>query len=214
MSTGPGRTSAALRAKVDQVSVEEFRITDQRFERDARAGRELLFLLSNNDWARRTTEIIDVSQVRAVEVEIQVDIDLSFIAHEAFRPHDGVASLPILTLPAERVTDLAAPADDRAEEPASRHHPDPVTSLEVRDASGARVPKIPQAEVHHWLAASLAEILLRQLRAPHGAAELHEGSTDAVRDQLVLLAAAIRRLLQTDVDSPASAPPPPGQSIT
>ncbi len=214
MTVGPAATSASLRAMVDQVSIEDFRITDQRFERDARQGRELLFLLSNNDWARRTTEIIDVSQVRAVDVEIQVDIDLSVIQHEAFRPHEGIVSLPILTLPAERLTTFAQTGSSPAPDYPDRHHPDPVTSLEVRDAGAARVPKVPQAEVQHWLAASLAEILLRQLRAPQGPQDLSSSSAEAVRDQLVLLAAAIRRLLQTVVDAPDSVEPPVGQAST
>jgi hypothetical protein len=57
------------------VTLEEFRLTESRFETDSRLGRELLYLVSNTGWIRRTTERIDVSRVAAVETEVVVDVD-------------------------------------------------------------------------------------------------------------------------------------------
>src|SRR5262249_59822314 len=82
--------------------------------------------------------------------------------------------------------------------------PDPITSLEVSDAAGARVTKVPQAEVHHWLAAVLAETLLPQLHRRAGAQAL--AAVDA-RDQVVLLAASARRLLERNLVGPMAAGP-------
>ncbi len=189
---GTSSTGTALVALVEDLPDEDFRIEDDRFERDARLGRELLFLLSNNDWARRTTEVIDIERVRAVDAEIVIDVDLSLIQHEAFRPaHDGVC-LPVLALPADRPTG----GGRRGE--VDRDVRDPITSLEVTDAAGDRVTKVPQADVHHWLAAVLAETLLRRPRLPGTEGPVGTERPAAVdqRDQVVLLAASIRRLLQ------------------
>jgi hypothetical protein len=224
---GPLNTGLALQEMVEDLSVEDFRIEDHRFERDARLGRELLFLLSNNDWARRTTEVIDVERVRAVDAAIVVDVDLALIRHEAFQPAQDLVRLPVLALPADRPTGRPAdgpPGNGRRRRvgDVGRDVPDPITSLEVRDAAGSRVTKVPQADVHHWLAAVLAETLLRQLRRPVPAAVVNAvgneparpeppgngsaGNTAAApaggvdpRDQVVLLAASIRRMLQGTV---------------
>jgi hypothetical protein len=68
--------------------------------------------------------------------------------------------------------------------------PDPITSLEVIDPTGTRVTKVPQADVHRQLAAALAEILLNRLLS-----NVPTADPSAMRGQLALLAAAIRRLL-------------------
>jgi hypothetical protein len=77
-----------LRELLD-VTLEEFRLTESRFETDSRLGRELLYLVSNTGWIRRTTERVDVSRVAAVETEVVVDVDTGYIAHEALRTLDG-----------------------------------------------------------------------------------------------------------------------------
>lgn len=206
------RTKALLLDTVATLAVEDFRIEDFRFEADAVHGRDLLYLLSNNDWARRTTEVVDVGRVRAVDSEIVVDVDLSFVVHEAFRT-DGPVRLPILALPAQQPVTARLPPRGRAL-PAGRLSraesviPDAITSLEVHDAGGNRVTKVPQGEVHHWLGAVLAETLLPQLRAP--VAPEHRADR---RDQVVLLAAAVRRMLQQSVsgttpDAAAGLAPP------
>jgi|GEM_PF-936670 len=188
-----------LREEVADLPVEDFRIQDFRFERDSRLGRDLLFLLSNNDWARRTTENVDVARVRAVDTELVVDVDLSYIAHEAFRPERGLLWLPILALPALHTADPEPPGAPAGRSRWRRRPARPkatpsgwITSFEVSDAAGTRVTKIPQADVHHCLAAALAEILWPQLRRLADSAA--EGADP--RDQVVLLTTAIRRVLQ------------------
>jgi hypothetical protein len=189
----------ALREEVVDLTVEDFRIQDFRFERDSRIGRDLLFLLSNNDWARRTSENVDVGRVRAVDTELVVDVDLSYVAHEAFRPERGQVWLPILALPAIHAAEPEPPPlppgrRGRWRRPgrSSELQPGWITSFEVRDGGGDRVTKIPQADVHHCLAAALAEILWPQLR------RLADSATERTdpRDQIVMLATAIRLVLQ------------------
>ncbi len=185
----------ALTRGVQELPVEDFRIQDYRFERDARLGRELLFLQSNNEWAHRTTEIIDISRVRAVDVDVLIDIDLSQICHEAYQPINDQVYLPIFALPAERPVRVALELGGELDAgPVSAS-----TQMDIRDASGARVAKVPQAELCHWLAAALAEILVRQLRRPPNANSQPKAATvftaGDIRDQQVLLAAAIRRML-------------------
>ena len=168
------------------VTLEEFRLTEQRFESDSRLGRELLYLLSNTGWVRRTTEVVDMSRVAAVETRVVVDVDASYVAHEALRTLDGPLWLPLLALPRP-----AGPAD-----PADR----PV-SIDVTDRAGDRVAEVPQAEVGHQLAAALAETLVTRLQR-RGPAE----SGQATRDLQVLLAAVLARLLPRPAaaDEPAA----------
>ena len=212
-------TAAALSQTVATLAVEDFRIEDFRYERDCRAGRDLLFLLSNNDWARRTTEVVDVSRVRAVDAKIIVDVDLSYVTHEAFQPEHDLLWLPILALPMERTAGSGAgrpapPLDARRLDRRRRRSraestiPDAITSLEVHDAAGGRVTKVPQGEVHHWLAAALAEALLPQIRPP--ADPEHRADP---RDEVVLLAAAIRRLLQQNLAGSDGSEPPSTASV-
>jgi hypothetical protein len=193
------RTKRLLQDTVATLAVEDFRIEDFRFETDSRHGRDLLYLLSNNDWARRTTEVVDVGRVRAVDSEIVVDVDLSFVSHEAFRSDDDLVWLPILALPAQQQVRQrwTGPAGARQQGRVGRAEsviPDAITSLEVHDAGANRVTKVPQGEVHHWLGAVLAETLLPQLRAP--VQPQHRADR---RDQVVLLAAALRRMLQQSI---------------
>ncbi|HST64391.1 MAG TPA: hypothetical protein VLM05_04305 [Mycobacteriales bacterium] len=157
------------------VTLEEFRLTESRFESDSRLGRELLYLLSNTGWIRRTTEVVDVSRVAAVESRVVVDVDPGYIAHEALRTLDGPVWLPLLALP--RPVD----ADAGAGRP---------VSIDVTDRTGDRVAEVPQAEVGHQLAAALAETLVSRLQR-RGPAE----SGQATRDLQVLLAAVLARLL-------------------
>ena len=168
-----GATGRQLRRCVEEVTVEEFRIGDFRVERDAAFGRQLLFLLTNEEWLRRTSEQLELKRVRVVDTEVVVDIDLALVTSAAL---DGRRPLwlPILAVPPAAHGAVA----------------DPVTSLEVTDASGARVFKLPQSEVHRRFAAAVAELVLARL--PGGRAE---ADGRAPRDELVLLAAGVRRLL-------------------
>ncbi|HEV7653316.1 MAG TPA: hypothetical protein VGP36_01075 [Mycobacteriales bacterium] len=174
------------------VTLEEFRLTESRFESDSRLGRELLYLLSNTGWIRRTTEIVDVSRVAAVESRVVVDVDPSYIAHEALRTLDGPIWLPLLALPRPVDAD-----PDRSDRP---------VSIDVTDRAGDRVAEVPQAEVGRQLAAALAETLVTRLQR-RGPAE----SGQATRDLQVLLAAVLARLLPRPArDEPAATGVPSG----
>jgi hypothetical protein len=180
------RTRRLLDA-VRQVTLEEFRTEDAHFERDSRLGRELLYLLSNTEWCRRTTEIVDISQVQAVDTDVVVDVDLTYVDHEAFQPEEGLVWLPLLSLPRLMPTHRrrgSPPATDL----------EPIASLEVSDAAGARVTKITQGEVHQRLSAALSEIILNVMASRPEQSETGIGG-EVDRDQKLLLSAAIRRLL-------------------
>jgi hypothetical protein len=213
---------AALVGAIDEVTVEEFRVEDFRCERDTRLGRQLLFLLSSTEWTRRTSELVEISRARSVDTEVIVDVDLAYAVHSSFRPDVDRVWLPVLTMPAGQETDPESwparrrrprlwwrPRRRRAARSADPRPgvADPVTSLEVSDAGGARVPKVPQSEVQYWLAAAIAELLLNRLpRDP--------SDTAAGRDELVLLASAIRRLLAGNSSFAAGGPAPAVEGLT
>ncbi|WP_088316111.1 hypothetical protein [Kineosporia sp. R_H_3] len=168
----------ALVAATDDVTVEEFRLVELRVESDARLGRRLLYLLSNTEWVRRTTEHLDVGRARVVETEVVVDVDLSYLPGAVL--DEDVVWLPVLAVPPPVAGPREQPGPDR----------DPVTSMEVTDAGGARISKATQAQVHRWLAPALAELVLGRLPRTRP-----DGASGPTRDELVLLAAALRRLL-------------------
>ncbi len=176
-----------LVAATEQITVEEFRLADFRSEQDARLGRRLLYLLSNTEWIRRTTENVEISRVRVVDTQVVVDVDLSYLA-SAVREDGGPLWLPILAVPPPAVTD-----DDEQR--------DPLTSMEVSDAAGARVTKATQSQVHRELAAALAELILARLPRTRP-----DGLTPAGRDEHALLAAALRRLLPGPAEGLAMPP--------
>jgi hypothetical protein len=181
-----------LTREVLDVTLEEFRLTESRFETDSRLGRELLYLLSNSGWIRRTTERVDVSRVAAVETEVVVDVDTGYIAHEALRTLNGPLWLPLFALPRH-----VGPEPE----------PDAPVSVDVTDRGGDRIAEVPQAEVSRQLAAALAETLVARLqrRAPAEAGQ-------ATRDLQVLLAAVLARLLPQPAgpDEPAAGGTPTG----
>ena len=175
-----------LRELLD-VTLEEFRLTESRFETDSRLGRELLYLVSNTGWVRRTTERVDVSRVAAVETGVVVDVDTGYIAHEALRTLDGPLWLPLLALPRQVGPDPEVDA--------------PV-SVDVTDGGGDRIAEVPQAEVSRQLSAALAETLV---------ARLQRRSADpghATRDLQVLLGAVLARVLPQPAGP--DEPPPAG----
>lgn len=176
----PGALGRELAREVLDVTLEEFRLTESRFETDSRLGRELLFLLSNTEWVRRTTEILDVSRVAAVETRVVVDVDVSYIAHEALRSVDGPLWLPLIALPRSAGVGPAAGAD-------------PAVSVDVVDGGGARVAEVPPAEVWRQLAAALSEVLVTRLHRRTGIRDGDGGP--ATRDAQVLLAAVLARVL-------------------
>ncbi len=176
----PGALGRELAREVLDVTLEEFRLTESRFETDSRLGRELLYLVSNTEWVRRTTEILDVSRVAAVETRVVVDVDVSYIAHEALRAVDGPIWLPLIALPRPAGTDPAAGTDT-------------AVSVDVVDGGGARVAEVPPAEVWRQLAAALSEVLVTRLHRRTGVRDGEGGP--ATRDAQVLLAAVLARVL-------------------
>jgi hypothetical protein len=225
------RTKRLLDA-VRDVTLEEFRSEDALFERHSRLGRELLFLVANNSWCRRTTEVVEVRQAQAIDTDVIVDVDLAYADHEAFERDAGITWLPLLALPPMLpVEDDVQPGGWAAWRPSVRRRlranrnqeePDQITSLEVSDAAGTRVHKLPQAEVHQRLAAALAEIILNVMASraqqahPDPASDplagLQSPSQDGSggstgmmeREDKLLLSAAIRRLLPGRSERPSA----------
>jgi hypothetical protein len=166
---------------IGQITPEEFRRQDANYDQDSALGRELLFLIANNEWARATSEIIDIARSDTVDTTIKIDVDLSRIAHEAFRDRAGQLWLPVLVLPSLQSQNL---------------EPDPFATCTVTDASGALLATLPNADVRHRVAAALAEIIVNIAiaRLP----DLGRLGVSASRDQRLLLAAAIYRLLRSE----------------
>jgi hypothetical protein len=185
----PGALGRELAREVLDVTLEEFRLTESRFETDSRLGRELLYLLSNTEWVRRTTEVLDISRVAAVETRVVVDVDVSYIAHEALRAVEGPIWLPLIALPRPVGPGTAGAGADT-----------PVT-VDVADSGGARVSEVPPAEVGRQLAAALSEALVTRLHRRTGARD-GEGAP-ATRDAQVLLAAVLARVLTRPPADPA-----------
>jgi hypothetical protein len=175
---------------IRQITPEEFRWQDANYDQDSALGRELLFLIANNDWSRATSEIIDIARSDTVETTVKIDVDLNRIAHEAFRGRTGQLWLPVLVLPPLRPTESLRPT----QEPVPEH--DPFATLTVTDASGAFLATLPNADVQHRAAAALAEIIVNIAiaRLP----DLGQLGVSASRDERLLLSAAIYRLLRNE----------------
>ncbi|GAB6900283.1 hypothetical protein [Kineosporia succinea] len=195
-----------LRSALGQVTLEEYRSEDVRFERDSRLGRELLYLVANNSWCRRTTEVLRLDLAQAVDTDVIVDVDLSYADHEAFELDAGLTWLPLLALPPMRPRDTSRGRDPRflAEFRANRldvpidrwsdEEADPISSLEVSDAGGQRIHRLTQGEVRQRLAAALAEMIINVMtRRPQQLGP--EPGAVVQRTQKLLLSAAIRRML-------------------
>ena len=95
-------TAIELRTIVGQITPEEFRWQEANYDRNSTLGRELLFLIANDEWARATSETIDITRSDTVETTVKIDIGLDRITHEAFRDRPGRIWLPALVLPPSR----------------------------------------------------------------------------------------------------------------
>ncbi|WP_300612794.1 hypothetical protein [Trebonia sp.] len=169
-----------LEYMVSQITPEEFGWQDANYDRDSALGRELLFLIADNQWVRATSETIDITRSDAVDTTIRIDVDLDRITHEAFRGRVGQLWLPVLVLP---------PLHRRLPEP------DPFSTLTVTDASGSPLVTLPGADVRHRVAAALTEIILNvQAWLP----DAGDRGFSATRDHRLLLSAAIYRLLRSE----------------
>lgn len=166
---------------IGQVTPAEFHWQDATYDRDSVLGRELLFLIANEDWIRATSEVVDIDRSDAIETTIDIDIDLSRITHEAFRDWTGQIWLPIVVLPPllQRLLD-----------------PEPFSTLTVMDGSGSPLMTLPRADVRHRVAAALTDIILNV--AASRLPDLVAGAEgfNANRDHQLLLSAAIYRLLR------------------
>lgn len=195
MNGGAIAVAESLRDTVAQITPEEFRWQEANYDRDSPLGRELLFLIANNEWARASAETIDISRYDAVETVIKIDIDLDRITHEVFRERTGRLWLPVAVLPS-------------FEQPA-RPEPDPFVTLAVTDAGGNLLATLPSAEIRHRISAALAEIIINMAvaRWPFPGQQ-----PSATRDQRLLLSAAIYRLLRREQaglpGEPAGGAPP------
>jgi hypothetical protein len=164
-----------------QITPQEFSWQDANYDRDLVHGRELLFLMADDEWVRATSETIGISRADAVDTTIKIDVDLGRVTHEAFRARTGQLWLPVLILP---------PLQQRLPEP------DPFSTLTVTDTGGTRLPALPNTDVRHRIAAALTEMLLAAAEAwpPHADAP---GFT-AARGHRLVLSAAIYRLLRRE----------------
>jgi hypothetical protein len=179
------RTARDLRDMVEAVRSEEFYWQEAHYDHDSRQGRELLFLMANHEWARATSEIIDIARSDAIETTIKIDVDLGQVTHEAFRKRTGPIWLPVAVLP---------PYSDH-----SRFEPDLFAT--VTDAAGDPAPMLPAADLRHQISAAMAEIIAKMAasRLPAPAAGELDGAQEssvATRDERLLLSAAIYRMLR------------------
>ena len=178
--------AAVLWQIVTRVSAEEFRWQESHYDSDSRRGRELLFLMANNEWVRATSEIIDISRSDSIETTIKIDVDLDQVTHEAFRNRTGRFWLPVIVLPPPAGSD-ARPAPDP-----HRLEPDPFAT--VTDAAGNLMPMLPTADARHQMSAAMAEIIVNMAVARWPGPDQERPT--ATRDQRLLLSAAIYRLLR------------------
>lgn len=166
---------------VGQITPEEFRWQDANYDRDSALGRELLFLIADNQWIRATSETIDITRSDAVDTTIRIDVDLEGITHEAFRGRAGQLWLPVLVLPPLQQQRLP--------------EPDPFSTLTVTDASGSPIATLPNADMRHRVAAAMTDIILNvEAWLPDASGPVF-GTT---RDHRLLLSAAIYRLLRNE----------------
>jgi hypothetical protein len=184
------RLTRRLGAAVERVTLEEFHGQEALYDEDSRSGRELLYLASNVEWLRGTRELVTLDAANSVETTVRVHVDLSRVAHEAFRDRIEVVWLPLLLLPP-----AAEAASATANQPVVESTGSPTPH--VCDAGGAAVPSLPQSQARRWMAAALAEILLNMAPAqPSG-----PWSPRVVRrEQRLLLSAAVYRVLREGGD--------------
>jgi hypothetical protein len=182
----------ALREMVELITLEEFHWQEVHYDHHSEQGRELLFLIANHEWVRATSEIVDVVRSDVIETTIKTDIDLSQVKHEAFRGKSGRVWLPIAVLPPQ----------------SGQRQLEPDLFATVADAAGNLLPLLPADDLGHQMSAALAEIIVNMAVAhwPNWREAPLLGDQDsrsqvrpaATRDQRVLLAAAIYRLLRRE----------------
>jgi hypothetical protein len=229
-SLDPVKAARRLQHMVRQVTSEEFRWQDSHYGQDSYYGRELLFLIANNEWTRATHETIGITRSDSVDTQIKIEVDLEQITHEAFRSRPRKLWLPLLILSGPRRGTPAADPESLTQTPPGRAgpaadrrpwlrgrsaasavrdsdtiKPDPLASLTVTDATGRLMALLPGTDVWHRISAAMAEIIINLAVASWSGPD-NERPT-STRDQRLLLSAAIYRLLQARNDNPSGAGP-------
>jgi hypothetical protein len=182
------RMAERLHAMVEAARPDEFYWQEAHYDRASLRGRELLFLMSNHEWVRNTSEIVNITRSDAIETSIKVDIDLGQITHEAFRKKSGTIWLPIAVLMPE----------------ADQHRFEPDLSASVTGPAGEPVRMMAATEMRHQISAAMAEIITKMAvshmpNSAAGAPEVNlddQGIRSIGRDEKLLLSAAIFRILQ------------------
>ena len=164
---------------IGHVSADEFYRHDTHYNRDSRLGRELLYLIANDEWIRSTTEIINLDRGDSLDSMVKVNVDTSRITHEAFGDDEGPLWLPLMVL---TMPDQTGPVPSASP-----------GQLTVVNQNGAVLAPMREGDVWHAISAALAEIFITiaDTRWPWG----DERRPGADRDQRVLLSAAVFRLL-------------------
>lgn len=174
------------------ITTEDFLWQESHYDHDSRHGRELLFLIANDEWIRGTSEVTEVNRSDAIDTTIKIDIDLDQITHEAFNDRWGRFWLPIIVLPPE-IPDAGSQSSVQY-----RQEPDPFAT--VTDASGTLLAMLPNADVRHRISAAMAEIIVNMAVARWIGPE--DRRPTATRDQRLVLSAAIYRLLCSGTAGP------------
>jgi hypothetical protein len=178
------RTAARLLEMASLISTDEFSWQDGHYRQDSSLGRELLYLLANDEWIRTTTEVIDVSHPDLIDTTITIDADLTMITHEAFRDRTGRISLPVF-VPLDQA--------DRAA--------DHWATISVTDGTGVPLTLLPAVGVRHQIASALADLIITFAVSRLESAAVPVRLPPSGRDQRLVLAAALFRLL-SDEPSP------------
>ena len=184
---------------VGQVTADEFYRHETHYNRDSRLGRELLYLIANDDWIRSTTEVINLNRSDAIDSVIKLNVDTGKITHEAFGDKAGPLWLPLMVLaqPDSTGPDSTGPystgpygAGPDSTGPAQAASPGQLT---VVDGNGSLLAPMREADVWHAISAALSEIFVTtaDTRWPWP----RERRPGADRDQRVLLSAAMFRML-------------------
>lgn len=191
-------TALDLRRMVNRVTLEEFHRQEDRYDRDSGPGRELLFLMANHEWVRATSEIVRITRSDAIETDLKIDIDLRSVTHEAFRGKSGLLWLPVTVLPLKSAERRLEPDPPKSAE--RRLEPDPFAT--VTDAAGNLLPLMPDDDLGHQMSAAMAEIIVNMAISHLPGADnddrRHAEAYVVTRDQRVLLASAIYRLLRLE----------------
>jgi hypothetical protein len=175
-----------LARAVGAVTIEDFRRQETRYDLDSRLGRELLYLIANDEWIHTTTEVIDLKKSSTVDTTIRVEVNPDRITHEAFRESRDRLWLPLLVLPPRVQADGTARRLTAAV---------PI----VTDGTGDILSTLPQLQVRRWVSAALAEIVL------NSATGWFSGPDHVVTRELrLVLSDALWRTLQGDVGEAAS----------